>query len=142
MIQHLLRSTNNNIEHQGIEFSTHTMIPWVTRFEQEFTRKLLREDEKDSKYVKFNMNVLMRGDIQTRTRYYQVGRQWGWLSANDVREKEDENSIGEQGDRYLEPLNMKTPGDEGSQGTGQNETKDDDIVKTIKQLRLWNISED
>lgn len=36
---------------------------------------------------------------------YATGRQWGWLSANDVREREDMNRI-DAGDLYLAPTNM------------------------------------
>lgn len=34
LIQDLERSTNNNIEHQSLEFVMYTMLPWFTRWEQ------------------------------------------------------------------------------------------------------------
>ncbi|WP_043775847.1 hypothetical protein, partial [Roseivivax isoporae] len=37
---------------------------------------------------------------------YAKGRQWGWLSVNDVLRMENRNGIGPAGDRYIEPLNM------------------------------------
>ena len=40
-------------------------------------------------YLKHNLGGLMRGDLMTRYQAYARGRQWGWLSANDVRELED-----------------------------------------------------
>jgi hypothetical protein len=36
----------------------------------------------------------MRGDILSRYRAYAIGRQWGWLSADDVRETENRTSSG------------------------------------------------
>ena len=58
---------------------------------------------------KFNLSAFERGDIQTRYTSYATARQWGWLSANDIRELEDLNRIPE-GDIYLQPLNMVPAG--------------------------------
>jgi hypothetical protein len=49
---------------------------------------------------------LLRGDIESRYAAYAVGRQWGWLSANMVLNKENMNQIGPQGDIFLVPINM------------------------------------
>ena len=45
----------------------------------------------------------MRGDYQSRMQGYSIGRQNGWLSANDIREMEDMNPISDAdgGDYYL-----------------------------------------
>jgi HK97 family phage portal protein len=91
LIQHLLRSTNNNIEHQGIEFVTQTLTPWVVSLEQELVRKLFTEKEKKKYYVKFNMNSLLRGDIGARGQYYQTLLKNRVLSPNEVRVLEDMN---------------------------------------------------
>lgn len=40
---------------------------------------------------------------------YAQGRQWGWLSVNDIRRLENMNTI-PNGDIYLEPLNMGEAG--------------------------------
>lgn len=99
LIQHLLRSTNNNIEHQGIEFVTQTLTPWVVRFEHELNRKIFTENEKKNRYVKFNMDSLLRGDITARTQHYKTLVEIGALSPNEVREKEDMNPR-EGGDEF------------------------------------------
>lgn len=109
MIADLDRSTNNNIEHQGIEFGKFTILPWVERFEQSIGKYLLLK--RDSRYlVEFLMAGLERGDIQSRYGAYSIGRQGGWLSANDIRRLENMEPI-EGGDVYLVPLNM-TPADQ------------------------------
>ena len=53
--------------------------------------------------MKLNVDGLLRGDYQSRMNGYSVGRQNGWLSANDIREMEDMNPIPaeEGGDLYL-----------------------------------------
>ena len=73
------------------------------------TRDLFTSEMRRTHMVSFNLDGLLRGDIESRYRAYATGRQWGWLSANDVREREDMNRI-ENGDSYLEPLNMLPAG--------------------------------
>jgi uncharacterized protein len=62
-------------------------------------------DENDEYYIQFNLEGLLRGDIKSRYDAYSVGRQWGWLSVNDIRKMESLNDI-DGGDVYLQPLNM------------------------------------
>ena len=102
MLADLERSTNNNIEHQGIEFVQYTMLPWCVRFEQEFNRKIFKENEKGKFFVKFNLNGLLRGDAASRAQFYKDMRFMGVYTINDILELEDMNKIGEEGDkRYM-----------------------------------------
>ncbi|SDY69274.1 phage portal protein [Thermoactinomyces sp. DSM 45892] len=100
MLQVLEDATFSNVEHMGIEFVTHTLRPWLVRFEQAIFMKLLTPTERKSYFVEFLVDGLLRGDIKTRYEAYQVGRQNGWLSANDIRGLENMNPI-EGGDVYL-----------------------------------------
>lgn len=110
-IQHLLRATNNNIEQQGIEYYTDTLRPWTVRWEQEINRKLIFPAERRIQFVEHMIEGVLRGDLKSRYDAYAVGRQWGWLSADDVREKENQNPLPNgTGKIYLVPLNM-TPAD-------------------------------
>jgi len=106
-LKHLDRSTNNNIEHQGIEYHTDTLWPWQVRWEQEFNRKLIPSLERNLQFVEFMPDAVLRGDIASRYAAYAIGRQWGWLSADDVRDKENMNPLpNESGQIYLVPMNM------------------------------------
>jgi HK97 family phage portal protein len=104
----LTRATFSNIEHQGLEFVTDTLTPWLVRFEQEIDRKLFTDAEKArGLFCEHKVDALLRGDIHSRYQAYAIGRQWGWLSADDVRDAENLNPLpGEQGDAYLSPMNM------------------------------------
>lgn len=102
----LRRATFSNIEHQGIDYVVHTLRPWLVRIEQELNRKLLSKSQQKELYFQHRVEGLLRGDQKARYESHAIGRQFGWLSANDVREMEDMNSIGEQGDQYMVPLNM------------------------------------
>jgi HK97 family phage portal protein len=107
MVGDLERATFSNIEHQSLEFVEYTLRPWLVRWEQELNRKLF---PKGDHFVEFNIDGLLRGDFHTRMQGYATGRQWGWWSVNEIREKEGMNPLpGEEGDQYLVPMNMTTP---------------------------------
>jgi HK97 family phage portal protein len=105
MIADLDRATFSNIEHQSIEFVQHTLRPWIVRYEQAIYKCLLSKEERHLYYAKFNVDGLLRGDYHSRMQGYAIGRQNGWLSANDIRELEDMNPI-KDGDIYLVNGNM------------------------------------
>lgn len=108
LVGDLERATFSNIEHQSIEFVVHTIRPWLVRREQAITKCLLRKGERKIYFPKFTVDALLRGDSKARMEGYAIGRQNGWLSANDIRELEDMNLIPEeQGeDMYLVNGNM------------------------------------
>jgi HK97 family phage portal protein len=113
LLQDLSRSTNNNIEHQSLEFVMYTMLPWAKRFEACQNQQLLTQEERKAGYfLEYNMSGLLRGDAASRATAYATGRQWGWLSVNDIRKLENWNSI-PNGDIYLQPSNMIEAGKAG-----------------------------
>jgi HK97 family phage portal protein len=111
MIGDMERSTFSNIEHQSIEFVQHCIRPWAVRFEQVLHATLLSDtpQQKRSYFFEFQIDGLLRGDIQSRYQAYQVGRQAGFLSINDIRRLENLDPVA-GGDDYLEPLNMQPVG--------------------------------
>jgi len=108
MVGDLEKSSFSNIEQQSLEFVKYTLDPWVIRWEQSITRRLLIEDEKKQYFVKFNLEGLLRGDYQSRMTGYATARQNGWMSANDIRELENLDRIPTEngGDLYLINGNM------------------------------------
>lgn len=94
MVANLERSTNNNIEHQGIEFVMHTLMPYLTRIEQTANWKLFSPAEREAGYyVKFNVDGLLRGDYKSRQEGLAIQRQNGAINADEWREIEDRNPI-------------------------------------------------
>lgn len=106
MIADLERATNNNIEHQGMEFVQYCLMPYLVRIEEEFNRKLLRDDEFEEYYFLFGLNGLLRGDAKTRSEYYKNMNFVGAMSANEIRSLEDMNRY-EGGDEYFVQMNMQ-----------------------------------
>ena len=110
MIQDLSRSTNNNIEHQSIEFIMYTMLPICKREEAAVNSQLLSPVlKKAGYYFERNLSGLLRGDQKSMADAFAVGRQWGWLSVNDIRRLLNMNKI-DNGDVYLQPMNMVEAG--------------------------------
>ena len=103
MIGDLEKSSFNNIEQQSLEFVKYTLNPWVVRWEQSLQKALLSEKERKEYFIRFKVDGLLRGDYKSRMEGYAIGRQNGWLSANDIRSLEDINPIegDEGGDLYL-----------------------------------------
>ena len=108
MVGDLSRATFSNIEHSSIDFAVHTIRPWLVRIEQAMNRALFPDREKGRFYVQFNLDGLMRGDYKSRMEGYAIARQNGWMSANDIRELENQNPIPveEGGAAYLCNGNM------------------------------------
>ncbi|MEU2799045.1 phage portal protein [Streptomyces sp. NPDC007117] len=110
-IMDLDRATFSNIEQQQLDYVSSALNVWLVRWEQAVLTQLLLPEERQKYYAEFLVDSLLRGDTTARYAAYAVGRQWGWLSANDVREKENLNPV-EGGDAYLVPLNMVPAGGE------------------------------
>lgn len=117
-IASLERATFSNIEHQSIEFVVDCIRPICVRLEQSARRCLLTTEERPTWIAEHVIDGLLRGDTASRYQAYAIGRQWGWLSADDIRELENQNPLPDgQGQSYLVPMNM-TPADQAGQQNG------------------------
>lgn len=123
-IADLRRATFSNIEHQSIEFVVDCIRPLCVRFEQSAHRSLLAEDDRQTHIIEHVIDGLLRGDTASRFAAYATARQWGWMSADDVRELENQNPLPDgQGKIYLVPMNM-TPADQVRQADGGSDDGD------------------
>lgn len=105
MIGDLEKSSFSNIEQMSLDFVKNTLEPWVVLWEQEMVRTLLTPSERKQYFIKFNMDGLLRGDYETRTKGYATGFQAGYYSLNDIRKLENMNPI-ENGDVHFINGNM------------------------------------
>ena len=137
MVGDLEKSSFSNIEQQSLEFVKYTLDPWVIRWEQSIMRSLLSPEEKKTYFAKFNLDGLLRGDYQSRMNGYAIGRQNGWMSANDIRELENLDRIptDEGGDLYLINGNMLPMKNAGAfanitpTDSGKEETPDEEVLE-------------
>jgi HK97 family phage portal protein len=95
------RSTANTLD---LTFLKYSLAPRLIRLEQAFDAKLAPTA---SYRIKFDTRALLRSDQQQRYESYALGRQWGFLSTDDIRAFEDLPPLPNgAGATYLNPLNM------------------------------------
>lgn len=125
-----------NIEQQAIAFITKTMLPWFVLWEQRIAHDLILPSAAlpGEFFFEFNLAGLLRGDLKSRYEAYQLGRQGGWLSVNEIRRLENMNPI-EGGDTFLEPLNMQDAAN-GDAGDAGDDGEDNDAASaTVTEIR-------
>lgn len=105
LLYDLERSTNNNIEHQGQEFVTYSMQPWLTRWEQRLNRSLLLPSQRTKFFTQFEVKGLLRGDSTARSAFYKGMFDVGAYSPNDILNHEGEEPV-EGGDQRFVQLNL------------------------------------
>lgn len=117
MIGDVDRSTSwgTGIEQQAIGFVVYNLRSWLTKLETKTTQGLFRASDKDKDlFLEWVVEGLLRGDTAQRFSAYAVGRQWGWLTVNDIRILEGLEPIGKLNDpdnpanQVMVPMNMQT----------------------------------
>jgi len=107
LLRDLSRATFGNIEHQSIEYKTYTIRPLAVAMQQEAHRKLFSASEKPTYFTELDLDDLSLADLKSRYDAYAVARQNGWMSANEIRDREGMNPIPtDDGDAYLINGNM------------------------------------
>ena len=107
LLASLERSTNNNIEHQGLEFAIYCIRPWAVRIEQRLNMQLLTPAERKQYFFEHLIDGLYRGDQTARADYFGKALSYGWLCKDEVREIENLNPLPDgQGQIYYVPVNM------------------------------------
>jgi HK97 family phage portal protein len=138
----VMGSNRSSAEQVALEFVNYTLRPWVVAWQQELKRKLFPPAKLGRSAGRQFMAVidtrsLTLPDAMAKKNFYSAGRQWGFLDANDIREFEDLNPLGDWGESYLSPVNMQVVDNSGKillpspvgapavgQGQEQNRTQD------------------
>ena len=109
MVSELARSTNNNIEHQSIEFVTYGLMPWLIRIDRAAKQQLLFDD--DDLFTEFLVDALLRGDMWNQARALAVELQNGVLTQNEWRALKNRNAFDDpEADKPHMQMNMAKPG--------------------------------
>jgi len=82
-------STYASVEQFELIYVKHTMLPWFFLWEQELNRKLLFPEERATRFFKFNLEGLLRGDKQSRAAANEIEQRGGALTVNEWRDLED-----------------------------------------------------
>ena len=115
-------SVRANLEQQNSDYLNGTLLGWLTKWEQECFAKLLtdKQQRSESHFFKFNTAALLRADLKTRFEAYSIARTAGFMSANEIRLKEDMNRrTDEGGDSYDNP-NTSSPSPQPAEPPNEN----------------------
>ena len=107
-VQHLLRSTFSNIEHQSIEFVRDALTPWARRLSQEADFKLFPQTRGPWRQTEIDTAPLSYGDMKSRADAAAIFRQNGVKCANEIRLELGMNDAGPDGDVLLVQSNLTT----------------------------------
>lgn len=103
-------SWGSGIEQLMIGFIQNTIAPWIQATEQEYNWKLFTEAERERGLrVKFNMNAILRGDMEARSAFYKAMFEMG-MTMNQILALEDQPGIGADGDVNFVSNNVQTLG--------------------------------
>ena len=118
----------NSTLQQFIEFGVVTMTPHTVHWEETLASELLTPSQWGAFSIKFSMEGLLRGDPESRSKFYNAMFGMAAYSPNDILELEDRNPIGEQGDqrfidaRYL-PISQPGESQEAVPQEGRSEVR-------------------
>jgi HK97 family phage portal protein len=104
----------SSVEENNRSFLITTVSPLVSKVEGVLSPLMKRAPGGENAYIKFNMDALLRANVQARTAAYSSGLQAGYLSINDVRRLEDLLPVGSPyADEVRVPLANVTITDSG-----------------------------
>ncbi|MBS7829206.1 phage portal protein [Wohlfahrtiimonas chitiniclastica] len=89
----------SSLEALNQQFLTYTLLPILRNIEESIAKCLVRPEDQGRLFVKFNYEGFLRADSAARSAYYTQAVSNGWMSRNEVREKEDLPKM-EGGDTY------------------------------------------
>lgn len=86
MLAQLDKATNSNIEQLMLEFIIHTILPWVTRDEEEINLKMFTPKEQSMGYKAFyDTDAFLRGDSLTRAKVEEMDIRNGKRTLDEIR---------------------------------------------------------
>lgn len=103
-------ATYSNTDQESRALVIRCLAPMARRIEQAMNAALLPSESRKSLFIEHDLAGLLRGDLKARYEAYKIGREWGWLSPDEIRGWENMPEI-EGGKEYLSPLNMTVLGD-------------------------------
>lgn len=87
---------------------THSLMPWLVRFEQAMERDLLKADS--NLIIRHDVRSLMRGSAKDRSEFYAkalgAGGGPAWMTQDEVRAEEDLNPMGGEAAVLPKPTNV------------------------------------
>lgn len=83
----LSKSSYSTVEATQLQYLTDTVLPILTKFEQEINRKLLTPKERKTLVVEFDTSVILRADKTAEAAYLKDMTYIGAITPNEVRRR-------------------------------------------------------
>lgn len=117
-LQDLTNGTHSNTEQQDLHYVKHTLTRWLRQIEQELNLKLIGRGKK-SRYIKFSVDGLLRGDYKTRMEGNAKAIATGQLTPNEARAMEDREELEGGSVGYIQGANMPLKTQQNATATSQ-----------------------
>lgn len=75
------------------KFFRNSIMPILSEFEASLNRDLLLEREKKELFWKFDTKEITKGSLKERYEAYQIAKNTGWLTPNEIRFEENKEKI-------------------------------------------------
>jgi HK97 family phage portal protein len=131
----LSHATFSNVEEQERQYVGDCLQPWLENWEQELEYKLFLPEEHGEYQIRFNVDVLLRGNTQARGEFYSKLFNIGVYNQNEIRTFENMPTIGEAGNSYYIPVNLQN-----SEKAAAGDMSKESALAVIK-IAFPNISE-
>lgn len=129
MLGSLDNATFSNIEHQGQEFVTYSLGPWLALFESAFNTQLILDPT--AYFTEFVRDALVRGDIAARWAAYTQAVSTGTVTRNEVRQKENMPALPGL-DTPLDPAHLTGKQSQANQPPPPEDDADDDAEASAR----------
>lgn len=97
-------TTYNNTEQEFKHLLSMVLRPYMKRITIGLNNELLNDEDRKTHYWEFNTSELLQPDTETRYKVYGIGRQYGFITSEEIREKENMPYI-EGSHKLDQPLN-------------------------------------
>jgi len=103
----LTKSSYSTIEASQIEYLNDTLLPIITKFEDEINRKIFLRQERKTYKAEFNTQALLRTDKKSQAAYWNTLFQIGAAKPNEIRRENNLQKV-ERGDQTFVQVNVQT----------------------------------
>lgn len=134
LVQDWSHSTYTNSEQADLWFTKHTIRPIARNTEAVLKRLFVRANAPD-RYVRWELDGLLRGEYKTRAEGYSKLISCGVLAPNEARALEDLNPY-EGGDDFLRPLNTSAIDPETGEEQGGADAPAGDQLAPIRSEKI------
>lgn len=115
-------SWGSGIEQQNLGFLQYTLQPYLIRWEQAIHAWIIKGSEKDTVYVKHNVEGLLRGDSSARATFMSTMVNNGLMTVNEARKLDNRAPLpgGDQATRQSQNVPIDQLGTGGISGNYQD----------------------